>query len=302
MLLLLAGGLAAQPSGTVFQGPITVTSGDTIRGNYQSLDSKVPAITIATTQPVVIENCIIKGAGQLIKSSIDNVDLTVRDTQGYGLPQTEFIDSPTRFVQVRKVVNLIVEHNYLQQCTGIHVDEFANIPDRIPGKTVKVRYNRAKNIDGRTARDPQTGRVFLQAQFVQLAGVRDLPGVEIAWNEIINEPNNSRVEDNISMFYSSGTSASPIRIYHNYIQGSYPIPATEQNYSGGGIMVSETGDIKDLNENTVGAFVEVYENQVVGTNHYGIAFTGGHDCKVYNNKIISSSVFEPALPTGPVPL
>jgi hypothetical protein len=185
---------------------------------------------------------------------------------------------------------------------GVHVDEFASAPDRIPGKTIKVRYNRAKNIDGRTARDPQTGRVFLQAQFVQLAGVRDLSGVEIAWNEIINEPNNSRVEDNISMFYSSGTSASPIRIYHNYIQGSYPIPATEQNYSGGGIMVSETGDIKDLNENTVGAFVEVYENQVVGTNHYGIAFTGGHDLKVYNNKIISSSVFEPALPTGPVPL
>ena len=63
------------------------------------------------------------------------------------------------------------------------------------------------------------------AIIAQLDKVRHLAGVEIAWNEVINEPGNSAVEDNISIYLSSGTPQSPIRIHDNFIRGAFPISA-----------------------------------------------------------------------------
>jgi hypothetical protein len=118
--------------------------------------------------------------------------------------------------------------------------------------------------------------------------VRNLPGVEVAWNQVINEPGKSRVEDNVSIFSSGGTAASPFRIHNNYIQGAYGAnAATERSYTGGGIMLSDVDT----------AYVHAYENQVIATTNYGIAISSGHDNAFYNNRIISAGI----LPDGRVP-
>src|SRR6185436_7803111 len=93
---------------------------------------------------------------------------------------------------------------------------------------------------------------FDRVQFFQMGVCSGISSVEIAWNQVINEPGNSRVEDTISVYKSSGTSASPIQIHDNYLQGAYTIKPAQKNtsdgqwsydwgYSGGGIMLGDGG-------------------------------------------------------------
>ena len=65
--------------------------------------------------------------------------------------------------------------------------------------------------------DPLLG--FEYAQFVQFDKVRHVSGIEIGWNSVVDDPGQSRAEDVISMYKSSGTANSPIRIHDNYIDG-----------------------------------------------------------------------------------
>ena len=59
---------------------------------------------------------------------------------------------------------------------------------------------------------------FTRVQFLQLNNVRATRNILVAWNEVINEPRQSRVEDNINLYLSSGTPDSPIVIRNNYIR------------------------------------------------------------------------------------
>src|SRR5581483_11288537 len=125
---------------------------------------------------------------------------------------------------------------------------------------VRIVRNEARNIDGRksdgrggwmdfNSRQTASGRTeegFEPVQFVQLDKVRHARGVEIAWNQVVNDPGQSRVEDNISLYLSSGTAERPIRIHDNFSRGSYTIRPWEGKpgdddwaYSGGGIMLGD---------------------------------------------------------------
>ena len=46
-----------------------ITEGGTYSGNWQSTDAKTPAVMVATTAPVIIENAHIRSAGSLIKTT-----------------------------------------------------------------------------------------------------------------------------------------------------------------------------------------------------------------------------------------
>src|SRR4029453_13909530 len=143
---------------------------------------------------------------------------------------------------------------------------------------------------------------FVPAQFVQLDKVAKVPGIEISGNEIINEPGNSRAEDNISIYKTSGTAASPILIHDNFIQGAYTIQPAHGNssnptwnynwgYTGGGILLGD-GAEKITIGNT--SFAKAYNNVVLDTTNYGIAIAGGHDMLIQNSRILSAGV----LPDG----
>jgi hypothetical protein len=139
-------------------------------------------------------------------------------------------------------------------------------------------------------------------QFLQFDKVLNVSGIDIGYNEVINEPGNSRVEDNISIYKSSGTSSSPILIHDNYIQGAYTIKPWQGDtsdstydydwsFSGGGIML---GDGVGSSSSSDPAFVKAYDNTVISTTNYGIALSAGHDLEAYNNRVISAGV----LPDG----
>ena len=111
-------------------------------------------------------------------------------------------------------------NNYLKGTPGIKIDPMVAPPpaDR-EGSTQP-----ALNIDGRRSDGAGGYRNYylLLRQFFQWDHVQNVPGVEVAWNEIIHEPGKTGVEDNISLYISKGTPCCPIEIHDNYIDGNSP--------------------------------------------------------------------------------
>lgn len=271
-----------------YKGPITIRRGGTYRGNWQSLDPKVPAVTIKTSERVIIENSNIRSKGTLILSAFHKARVTVRRTRGVALnpgrPLKEY-RYPGRFLHLEEFSSATVENNELIGTSGMYFRDYRGVPAR--GDTVKIRRNRARNIDGRYSTGPNRfsrDKVRL-VQFVQFNGVFKIPGAEIAWNEIINEPGKSRPEENINIYLSHGTAASPILIHNNYIQGAYPANPSAKEYSGGGMMLGD-GGAKNLSY--AAGHVRAYRNVIIGTSNQGIAVSAGHDIEVFENRVMSS--------------
>lgn len=274
---------ASSGAGPAYSDPLVITRGGTYRGNWQSLNPKVPAVTIKTREPVIIENSNLRGRGDLIRGF--NVDLTVRNTRGYGLNPQADQAFPGRFLAVEFIFNLRAENNFMQGTSGMYVNRFQG--DAARGQTIKILRNRVQDVDGRyvdrTGR-PTGRRYYVQA--VQLNHVVRVPDIEIAWNEMVNQPGKSAPEDNINLYESSGTPGSPIRIHNNYIHGAYPVdPLNDRAYSGGGIMLGD-GKHKDLSVS--GGYTQVYRNQIINTSNQGVAIAGGHDQHVWQNRILST--------------
>jgi hypothetical protein len=262
-----------------FRGPLVITRGGTYTGNFESNDSDVPAITVSTSEPVVIENAIIRSRGVVIKAHYPGVNLTVRNTKGYGLEPSRDNVRRGRFIDAGTFKNMRIEHNYLEHTSGIYLAHYQG--NHSENETVKILYNKASNIDGRTRNGG-----FEWSQFVQFNSVRQVRGAEIAWNQVINQPFNSRVEENINLYMSSGTGDNPIRIHNNYIQGAYPSdPRSSESYGGGGINM---GDGPSFDMGAATGFAKAYDNQIVSTGTQGICIATGHDLEFYNNRIISS--------------
>jgi fibronectin type 3 domain-containing protein len=293
--------------------PIVITKGGTYSGSWESQDPNVPAVLVQTSEPVTIENSVVRGRGDLIAGAVDHVKITVRNTSGFGLNPNVAGRAPGRFVTIERFDSADLENNYLESTAGIYMLDYAG--NHTINQTITVLDNRAKNIDGRksngsggwldyNARFPKkrgSGEEGMElVQFVQFDKVQNVPGINIAWNEVINEPGNSRVEDNISIYQSSGTAGSPILIHDNYIQGAYTIKPWQGDtsdssynydwsYSGGGIML---GDGLGSTAGGDPAFVKAFNNQVISTTNYGIAITAGHDLEFYNNRIVSAGVLQ----------
>jgi len=282
------------PSNLTWSGPLVITKGGTYTGNWQSTKAGTPAVSIETSQPVTIINANIQSRGVLIDSEVDHANLTIKNTHGWALNPNVSGVSPGRFLYAVKFDNLDVENNTMVGTSGIEMGYYEG--NGTTSNTVKVLKNNALNIDGRWSDGNggfQTGPDANDyVQFAQFNQSFNMVGAEIAWNQVVNQPGQSRPEDTISVFESSGTSSSPILIHDNYIQGAYAAaPATDSSYGGGGIMLSDgsTGSASTATGN-----VSAYNNIIVSTSNYGIAISSGHNNTIYNNTIISSGL----LPNG----
>ncbi len=280
---LLAGPAAVQAQtvpNVTYQGPITITQGGTYTGNYRSADSRTPAVTIATSAPVVLQGCIIVGPGDLVQANGVSGDITVLNSQAYGLTPTEDNRYRGRFIAATNAHNIRAENNLLDHTTGFTIYQFSG--DGTAGQTVRIVRNKVQNIDGRT----RNGGVEL-ANFIGLNTVRAVANIEIAWNQVINEPNLSSVEDNINFYNSGGTAQSPARVHDNYVQGAYPYPASSSVYSGTGMTTDGDGPTAS----TTAAYLNAYGNQFISTCNAGMNIAAGHDISYYNNRIVTSGFF-----------
>lgn len=279
---------ATVPDSTIiYSKPIVIIKGGTYTGNWESKDSNVPAIEVNTSEPVIIENSNIRGAGPLIRSIGHHANISVRHTNGYGIAPTPWRDykKSRRFLAMDVFKHLAIENCYMENTAGIYLG-MNYTGNGTTANTVRIRYNKVKNIDGRV----YGGKDLVQ--FVQFNFKGAIKHVEIAWNQVINEPNNSAVEDNINIFNSRGTPDSPIRIHNNFIKGAYPFPADNKHYTGGGILMDAPGN--DTTEVT--AYVKIYDNQLVGLGNHCIGIAGGNNIEICNNRAVVAAQFSDGTP------
>ena len=273
-----------------WSSPIVITEAGTYSGNWQSTDGKTPAVTVATTAPVVIENSHISSAAGLIKTIVAGADVTVRNSVGLAVNSAVKGQANGAFLDASSPARLDVENNYVENAGGgVLVHGYSG--NRDGQQTIVIRANRARNLngllsDGNGGYLPGVGSNRSVSNFIQLDKVQAVPGVDVGWNEVINYPGHSLVADNINVKSSSGTPNQPLEIHDTYIQGAYPYTAA-QAYDGGGI---KTEGSPDDSAQQAPAFNSIHDNQVVGTVNYGIAFTAGHDNIAANNRVISSGM------------
>ena len=263
------------------EATLVITKGGTYSGRYQSAASGVACVRVATTEPVVLDGCLLTGPGNLIEAG-EGADLTVRNCRGQGLPPTADKQAPGRFLDVYKPQRLVVEHNFFAQTSGMVVNRWRGTTGAL-----LVRYNQARDVDGRWRGNAGS----THCSFLILNTVAHLPGVEIAFNEVLNAPDKSLVEDNINLYNSSGTAASPLRVHDNFVRGAYPYPASESQFTGTGLTTD--GDAKTLAE--ASGFIEADHNQFVSTGNAGMNLAAGHDIFYHDNRIVTSGL----LPGGP---
>lgn len=206
-----------------YGSPITITKGGMYSGNWQSTKPDMPAVKIATSEPVIIINSHLKGPGDLIQA-LDTAgsNITIRNSVGFGVNPGVAGKTKGVFLHANAVAKIVVENCDMQEISGgIALDGYAG--NKIGDQTVVVRYNRSLNLDARRS-DGKSGYLPYQqgqpaAYFLQLQHIEAIPGVNIGWNEMVNGQPNGTVESAIMLDQSSGTADSPLLIHDNYIQG-----------------------------------------------------------------------------------
>jgi hypothetical protein len=126
------------------------------------------------------------------------------------------------FAEQARLIN--VQNCYFGNTAGCKLNNWSS-QATADSDTVTWKYNRYDNIMGGTGGD--------YCQALQLQHVIR-PGIEIAYNQVVNAPGASRVEDNFNFGESGGTAASPLRFHHNYIDGAYPANPTDGGFTGTG--------------------------------------------------------------------
>ena len=277
----------ASPAAITYQGPIIIDKGGTYSGNWESLDPDVPTVQIKTDEPVTIEYSNIRGKGRLIEVAWNHARLTVRHSRAEGLNPGVRGRIQGRFIQTYNNDSLVVEHNEVVGTLGMHFNTYRG--DRGGQQTIRVKYNRFTNMMGQ-ASDGQGGYLSgntlgQQVEFanlIQLYEARDVPGIEIAWNEVISEPRKSRVEDVINFCRSGGAPDSWAEVHNNYIQGGHAYEPADATFTGAGI---NSGDCFD---GTLFGSVRVHDNQLVSFASGGIGSPPGPRYDVFNNRVVSS--------------
>jgi hypothetical protein len=277
-----------------WSGPINITQGGTYSGNWKSTDPKTAAVTISTTQPVIIQNSYVTGPADLINDPTYGNNLTVKNVTGIGLNPNVSGQAYGLFVDAQNSVNLDVENSYFENVRfGVYLRGYAG--NRNGSQTITIVNNRGRNILGTESNgngSTLAGESNWQwAHAFQLSDAYGVPGIQIAWNEIVNYPSQSLVNENINMFDSGGTSSSPAVIHDNYVQGAYAYNPAVDSYNGGGFATD--GSSSDTAQ-TASAFNHIYNNQIVGTVNVGIEIGTGHDNAAYNNRVVSAGL----LPNG----
>ncbi len=262
---------------------VVITTGGIYTGTWDSNDPNIPAVTIKTSQPVTIQNSTITGKSNLIKCNT-TASLTLSNVQGYSINPNVLGRAVGRFLDADSgITNIDIQNCYMEGTGGILLDG-----QNISGGTIKVLDNEAKNIDGRHSNGnggwitTNNDSDYEIVQFVQVAQIPTVGSCEIARNKVTNIKGQSRVEDNINIYKSSGTASNRIRIHDNLVNGAYkanPTVADSNGFAGGGIIV-------DYKSN----YVDIYNNTVLNTTNYSVAISSGHDNRLILNRVVNDEI------------
>ncbi len=289
--------------------PRIITAGGIYSGDLNVTADSNPVVSIQTSAAVTIIDSHLSGPGDLISSTGCSPNVTIRNCTGFGLDPIAVGATKGRFAKLPHAIKVVIEHCYAENTEGMKFQLYDG--DGSSSNSYTIRYNRFRNIDGRRVKSlnpvvysngSSSTTDFDRVNFVQFADVRNVAGIEIAYNEVLNAPYSSRVEDNINFYMSSGQNPSqagttgPIRVHDNFIWGAYtsepyissssdPNYDTLVKYNGGGII----SDGRNPTSATASCFIQASYNQIIATTDYGVSIAAGHDVTFDHNTVLTSS-------------
>lgn len=225
---------------------------------------------------VIIRYCNLasKSAADFINVT-DNTRITV-----YGCTATADGDQPIgttrgRFFYAYRPRKANVYNNYLRNTAGGKVEEWS--ANASATDNLLWAYNRIDNVCGGTGGDYRQG---IQVQHVIRANT------VIEWNQVINTPGQSRVEDTINIGESGGTSTSPFLVQDNFIWGGYQANPTDGGYSGAAIT-TDAGDA-DVPAANQPQYIIAQRNMIAGYQNAAMNIAAGFRNKYINNQVVTS--------------
>ncbi len=256
--------------------PLVITHGGTYTGSWRSDDPNVPAVSVVTDEPVVIQRAHITSRGDLIRVTGDaGANVVIQYVTGTGLDPNVAGSQRGSFVHASAVSALTVKH-----CTITGTRHGVSV-DRSSPKILVIRNNTAFDLEDRAtdgAGGFQTARPDL-GHFVVLHAVAAVNGADISWNQVLQTMGRSSTEDGINIYKSQGSVTNPIAVHDNYFEGASS-PATDA-YSGNGVITDGDGSLP------VTSFVVFEANQIVHTAGGGVMIADGHDVSARNNRVVS---------------
>ncbi len=104
---------------------LVIDHGGTFSGTWESDDAKTPCVRIDTSEPVVIGNSSLRGKGDLIVSSHDHANITVRNTSGVGQNPNVAGKCAGRFVSIERFSGVTIENCSMENTAGIYLLDYA---------------------------------------------------------------------------------------------------------------------------------------------------------------------------------
>jgi hypothetical protein len=263
--------------------PITITKGGTYSGNWVSNDPSTPAITIKTSDPVVLQDSVLSSRGTLIRiaGSGSGANVTVQNVTATALDPQVSGSQRGAFISATSVAALVVRN-----CSVTGASFGVKLSSSQPS-TLQILNNSAANLEDRAS---DGNGSFLASRpalghFVLFDGVTAPNGAEIAWNKIVQSIGDTSIEDVINLYNSQGAAAHPITVHDNYMEGASS-PVYTSHYTGTALITD--GPTSSGAQPT--AYVVFENNQVVATAGTGVGIAAGHDIQATGNRVVSCGV------------
>ena len=259
--------------------PITITSGGTYSGNWISNDPTVPAVTVKTDAPVIIQNSTMQSRGNLIQiNGINGANVTVRNVTATALDPQVAGQQRGAFITAYTMQALTVQNNTMSGVSfGVRIGTSPALT------SLSILNNVGSQLEDRTS-DGAGGLTTARPQlghFVGLYQVTAPNGGEIAWNQMVQTIGQSSTEDAINIYNSQGASGFPLLVHDNYLEGYSS--STTGAYTGNGL-------ITDGDASGVTSFVVFQANEMVHAAGGGVALASGHDNSAVANRVVSCGI------------
>lgn len=270
------GGIPPLPAS--WDTPIVITAGGTYEGAWESTSFN-PAIVIQTSQPVTISGYVrkLQGGGTIIDANPGGqVNVTIEDLYAYG--PVAWQESP-RFFWSENHKSLVFQNCTMVNTSGIEISYGA------AASGLTLTRCRHTNIKGNAT----GGTVTKLGNFIQFRQTQTCD-IQISWNEVVNEHNQSMPEDLISLYHASNA-----HIFDNMFWHQSALNNTSGS-SQSGITIDASGGLAAgpaCSNNTI------ERNQVVdGMGIYAAVQGGGNNNQLLDNRVVSNGY----LPDGVTPV
>jgi hypothetical protein len=233
----------------------TIKSGGTYSGTYTSADSTVPAITIETHDPVVIDRATITHAGYGIFCQGSPNNVTVTNCTFTALPPSE--TNPKQYaVYLYGPTQVNIQHNSFNRGHNIFIDGSGYRAGISP---IDISYNDFTDTSYYSHAPEPVGSVHGFQ-------INATSGASVMWNRTTNHHGVSISEDVMGFTASNGTAANPILFAHNLVNGSYP------DYTGDGSTATGSGH---NNGDLGGSYITCQYNTAVRYTNNGLFTPAG---------------------------